>query len=232
MSPTALLVLRAEPGASATVRRALSLGLAARPYPLFAVEPLVWAAPDPADFDALMLTSAHTLREAGPQLERFRHLPAGCVGEATARAARAAGLTPLTSPGGTAQALVESLARAGHRRLFHPGGADRRPYALPEGLSVRTAAVYRAAEAGDAAGLAAHLDDAPLLLVHSPRAGARLAALVPPHRRPGLALLALSPAAREAAGPGWKRAEAAATPTDAAMLALARQICHSPPPTP
>ena len=43
-----LLVLRPEPGASATVERARALGLDAVAMPLFEVEPVAWDAPDPA----------------------------------------------------------------------------------------------------------------------------------------------------------------------------------------
>src|SRR3546814_12069198 len=70
-----LLILRPEPGASMTAGRATALGLQPVCYPLFYVRPCVWAAPDPAEFDAIMLTSANALLPGGPQLHRFKHLP-------------------------------------------------------------------------------------------------------------------------------------------------------------
>src|SRR3546814_9776925 len=45
------------------------------------------------DFDALLLTSAFAAREAGPEIARLATLPVYAVGDATARAAEAAGLT-------------------------------------------------------------------------------------------------------------------------------------------
>ena len=57
-----LLVLRPEPGASATAGRARTLGLDPVLMPLFEIEPIAWTAPDPAGFDALLLTSANAVR--------------------------------------------------------------------------------------------------------------------------------------------------------------------------
>src|SRR3546814_20848677 len=75
-----LLFLRPEPGASMTAGRATALGLQPVCYPLFQVRPCGWDAPDPAEFDAIMLTSANALLHGGPQLDRFKHLPAFCGG--------------------------------------------------------------------------------------------------------------------------------------------------------
>lgn len=60
-----VVILRPQPGAEATVEAACALGLDALCYPLFSVEPMDWTPPDPAGFDALMLTSANTIRHAG-----------------------------------------------------------------------------------------------------------------------------------------------------------------------
>ena len=92
-----LLVLRPEPGASATAERARKLGLDPVLLPLFEVEPIEWAAPDPSTFDALLLTSANTIRMGGNQLERLRGLPVHAVGQATADAAHEAGFDVATS---------------------------------------------------------------------------------------------------------------------------------------
>ncbi|MGD9811804.1 MAG: uroporphyrinogen-III synthase, partial [Sphingobium sp.] len=60
-----VLILRPQPGADATAGRAKELGLEPSIYSLFATEPLAWTAPDPAGFDAVLLTSANTLRHGG-----------------------------------------------------------------------------------------------------------------------------------------------------------------------
>ena len=62
---SALLVLRPEPGASATVERARELGLDAVAVPLFEIEAMDWDAPEPGGFDGLLLTSANAVRCGG-----------------------------------------------------------------------------------------------------------------------------------------------------------------------
>ncbi len=89
---TRVLILRPEPGASATLARARALGLDAIAIPLFAIEPVGWHRPDPSDFDALLLTSANAIRAGGPGLDGLRNLPVYAVGEGTATAARECGL--------------------------------------------------------------------------------------------------------------------------------------------
>ena len=64
-------------------------------------------------------------------------------------------------------------------------------------------------------------------LIHSPRAGRRLAELVEDRRT--IAIAAISDAAAEAAGDGWQIVEAAEKPADEALLALAARLCNKPP---
>ena len=58
-------------------------------------------------------------------------------------------------------------------------------------------------------------------LIHSPRAAARLAALVPPAARATIRLATLSAAVSAAAGEGWARVEHAPAPRDDLLLAIA-----------
>ncbi len=81
-----ILVLRPQPGADETAARARDLGLEPVVAPLFTVRPLAWTAPDPAAFDAVMLTSASAARQASEGLAPFKQLPCYAVGEATAAA--------------------------------------------------------------------------------------------------------------------------------------------------
>ena len=83
-----VLVLRPEPGASATVKRAKERGLDALAIPLFEVRPVDWDVPDAGSFDGLLLTSANAVRHSGEQLKELRGLPVHAVGAATAAAAR------------------------------------------------------------------------------------------------------------------------------------------------
>ena len=118
------IVLRPEPGAGATVERARQRGLDARAVPLFTIDPVPWDAPDAADFDGLLLTSANAVRCAGPGLERLRVLPVHAVGDATAEAARAAGLTVASAGNAGVEALLAAIDP--QMRLLHLSGEQRR----------------------------------------------------------------------------------------------------------
>jgi uroporphyrinogen-III synthase len=220
-----LLIVRPEPGASRTVALASERGFTSRSYPLYAVTAHDWTAPDPAEFDALLFTSANAARLGGQQLARYRHLPTFAVGEATARAARAAGCANVTVGTGGAQDVARLAAAKGHARLLHPCGVHVRAFD-PGPLRIMRVCVYASVERGDATGLAAAIAPGMIALVHSPRAGQRLAALVPMRQRANLHLVAISPATLEAAGQGWASLAAAPTPDDKAMLALAAALCE------
>jgi uroporphyrinogen-III synthase len=218
-----LLILRPEPGASETAARARALGLDAVAAPLFTIRPLDWAPPDPAGFDALLLTSANAARCAGPALGRFAALPCWTVGQATASAAREAGLQDVRTGPGDGAALAEAAAAAGVRRALHLHGRDHVPVA-GAGLQIEGRAVY-AADAAAALPAAARALQAPVALIHSRRAGALFASLVAD--RGAIALAAISPAAAAAAGTGWAAIAVAREPRDEALLELAVKLCHT-----
>jgi uroporphyrinogen-III synthase len=118
-----ILVLRPEPGASETVRKARERGLDAIAVPLFEVESVEWRVPDPADFDGLLLTSANAVRHAGASLTAVKSLPAYAVGAATADAAREAGFSIAQVGSGGVDQLLASLDPG--LRLLHLCGEDR-----------------------------------------------------------------------------------------------------------
>lgn len=219
-----LLVVRPQPGADATAARAAARGMQAVCYPLFAVGPLDWTPPPPQDHDALLLTSAHGVTQAGDALALYHGLPSYAVGERTAAALRTAGFDDVVAGDSDGAAIVRRIALDGHRRLLHIAGVDSA--SLDAGpMSITRIPVYAAREAGDAAGLAALAAPGMVVLVHSPRAGQRLAALLPEAVRGTLHLVAISPAALAAAGHGWSSVIAASRPDDDAMLALAARLC-------
>lgn len=216
-----LLLLRPEPGLSASARRAQELGLETIACPLFQIEPAEWRAPDPSRFDALLLTSANAVRFGGLELERLKQLPVHAVGAATAEAAGEAGFRVETTGEAAVADLIAQLPRP--LRLLHLAGEDRRK--LPHGHSVEQVTVYRSATIENPRlppleGL--------VVAVHSPRAGARLAELT--GGRSKTAIAAISEAAANACGAGWERIEAAAEPNDSSLLALAARLCHTPRP--
>jgi uroporphyrinogen-III synthase len=214
-----LLVLRPEPGASATVDKARRRGLEAIAVPLFEVEPVAWDVPDPAQFDAVLLTSANAVRRGGEGLKALLGLPVYAVGDATAEAAREAGFAIAAAGGAGVEELLASIGS--DLRLLHLCGADRQAgHRQITTINVYRANAIAAPDLGGAAGSVA--------LIHSPRAGRRFAELI--RDKTGIAVAAISPAAAEAAGSGWERLEAADRPSDDALLALAAQLCNKPAP--
>ncbi len=220
---TRVLVLRPEPGASATVAGARALGLDAVSIPLFDVEPVAWTAPDPANFDALLLTSANAMRHGGAALAVYRALPAHAVGETTADAARAAGFTVASSGTHGVDALLDSLAP--ELRLLHLCGEDRRTPANAR-QTIVAVPVYRSWAIDPPPGLGQAIGA--VVLVHSPRAARRFAELV--EDRGATAIAVISRAAAEAAGTGWREIHVAVEPSDDALLALAARLCNTSPP--
>lgn len=219
-----VLILRPQPGADATAARARALGLEAQLVPLFAPEPVAWTAPEPQDFDALLLTSAHAARLAGRGLTRYRALPAYAVGAATAWALAQAGFADVVAGSAGGSAIAARIAEDGHRRLLHLAGTTVAPMDTG-GLTVTRIAVYSmVATAPDPRLLPGAVEGA-VLLVHSPRAGERLAAQVEEARRAYLHVVAISEAALAACGIGWASAQAAQRPDDDEMLALAARLC-------
>lgn len=216
-----LVVLRPEPGASATMAKARERGLEAVAIPLFVVESASWEAPEPASFDGLLLTSANALRHGGEGLDKLRGLPVYAVGAATAEAAREAGFDIAATGDAGVERLLGSIEP--DVKLMHLCGADRHEPTGPQ--EITAIPVYRATAiaAPDLSGL-----DGAVALIHSPRAGQRLAELV--EERGSIAIASMSEAAAEAAGAGWQSVDAADEPTDDALLALAARLCNKPPP--
>ena len=217
-----LLILRPEPSAGATVERARALGLNAIAVTLFEVEPVAWGAPEAGSFGGLLLTSANAVRMGGEGLKALRGLKAYAVGEATADAAREAGFDIASTGDEGVDRLLGSIEP--ELKLLHLCGEDRRE---PAGAKqqITPVIVYRARpverpDLGAAPGSVA--------LIHSPRAGRRLAELV--SERGSIAVAAVSEAAAEAVGEGWREVAVAEHPTDDALLALAASLCDKPDP--
>jgi uroporphyrinogen-III synthase len=215
-----VIVLRPEPGASETVARAHEFGLDAVAISLFEIEPVDWQVPDASGFDGILLTSANAIRHAGPRLTELRRLPAYAVGEVTADAARNAGFEVAATGNSGVERLLNSIDPG--LRLLHLSGQHRKN-AVSAPQPITAVVVYRAGEiaAPDLTGI----EDA-VLLVHSSRAGRRLAELV--RDRAAASIAAISLAAAEEAGDGWAAVEAADQPSDDALLALAARLCNKP----
>ena len=210
-----VIVLRPEPGASATLARAAAAGIEAVAVPLFEIAPVDWAVPLESDYDALLLTSGNAARHGGPGLAALSGLPTYCVGEATAMVARAAGLNVVGIGPAGAAALIDQVPTG--LRLLHLAGVDHQAI-----LGVTEIAVYDSHAIDPPPALDALAGG--VAMVHSARAGQRLAELV--GERGDIAIAAISQAAADACGGGWRRVEAIEAPTDGALLALASALCQ------
>jgi uroporphyrinogen-III synthase len=220
-----LVIVRPEPGASATAEAARKLGLHPLLMPLFSIEPMGWSAPAAAQFDALLFTSANALRHGGRDLGELKRLPAYCVGEATAAASREHGLTVAAVGSGGVDALLGIVPPG--QRLLHLCGADWREPAASGTGSIEHLPVYRSVEVPPPAQF--RRIEGAVVVVHSPRAAAALSRQAGAFGmdRSTVAIAAISAAAAEASGSGWQTVESAAEPTDAALLAIAARLCNN-----
>lgn len=226
-----LLVIRPEPGCSATVKAARASGLEAEGYPLFEVTARRWLVPAAQHFDALLVGSANAFRHGGPGLAALQGLPVLAVGDATAEAAREAGFTVERAGRGGLQSLLGELG-PGPRRLLRLAGEERIVLAPPPGVSIEERVVYASRPLPPPPGLIARLRAPAVVALHSAEAARHLAAQCGALglRRAPLRLAALGPRIAVAAGEGWGEVAVGAEPNDQALLALARQMCQEPGP--
>lgn len=220
-----LVILRPEPGASISAERAEGMEFSdIIKAPLFKVRPVEWDVPEADRFDAILLTSANAPRHAGSGLEALRRLPVHAVGEATAKAARAAGMMVDTIGDGGIADLLPLLGKP--QRLLHLCGQHRRASDSGD-HTIIAVPVYSSIARDDPQGLD-QLEGA-TVCVHSPRSGRRLADLVERERldRNRIAIAAISADTAEACGEGWCDKAIAPAPNDASLLALAKQLCQN-----
>ena len=221
-----VIVIRPEPGCSATLAAARELGLETRGFPLFRIVAQNWQAPPAQAIDAVLLGSANTLRCAGENLALYAGKPAYVVGEATASAAAAAGFTIAASGSGGLQDVVGAIT---HARLLRLTGEEFVTLELPPGIELTERIVYASQAQPMPAALAEMLAVPAVVMLHSAAAARHFAAEC---ERLGLdrgrlMLAVIGPRVAEAAGPGWRRIGAAPEPSDHALLALATRLCQT-----
>jgi uroporphyrinogen-III synthase len=222
---TRVIAIRPEPGLSATVAAGREIGLAIEGWPLFEIR--AWAPPSPDGIDAVLLGSANAIRHGGPALEAFKGKPVFAVGDTTADAAREAGFTVAAIGEGGLQNLLDGLVGE-NLHLLRLAGADRVGLAPPAGIELVTRVVYESAALPMPAELEAALRDGALVLAHSAVALRHLAEQCDERGvdRACIAIAALSTRIAAEAGAGWARVAAAENPREAALLALAQDMCH------
>ncbi|MCD2323561.1 uroporphyrinogen-III synthase [Sphingomonas sp. IC-56] len=210
-------VLRPEPGNRIIAAAAEARGRRVVRMPLFQIAPTPWELPDPAAYDALILTSVNAVRHGGAGLSTLRDLPVHAVGASTAEIAERAGFRIAQVGRSGAAELVTQAEAMGVARALHLAGRER---TLAQGgivAEIRT--VYASEELPIPAELAARLPGS-IALVQSARAGQRLAEVVDMHGldRSRIALVAMSAACALSAGDGWAVISVAAEPSPEALL--------------
>ena len=167
----------------------------------------------------------------GDALEAFISLPCYAVGEATARAARKAGFGQVTVGTGDGHDALALARKDEKRRILHLCGRDHRIIELP-GLALTRCEVYAVDPVAELPLLARMaLSKGAAILIHSSRAAAHFANLVDKEGmdRSAITLIAISAAAAQAAGEGWRDTLIAAAPRDEALLELAAKLCKTGP---
>ena len=221
-----LIVIRPEPGATSTAAAARERGLDIAVFPLSEARATEWSAPDPHNFDALLVGSANVFRLGDAWMETFRKLPVHAVGQTTAEAAHSAGFRVGVVGEGGLQSILD--AQAGKTiRYLRLGGAERVAVEPAPGTVIEARTVYEIVHLPLPPALAARLREGEaVVLLHSAGAARHFAAECDGLgiARKGIGLACLGPRIAEAAGEGWATIASAPQPDDAALLALAAKL--------
>jgi uroporphyrinogen-III synthase len=207
--------------------------------PVLEIVPVAWGLPA-AEIDAVVLTSQNAVPET--HLDILKNIPCFCIGDATATAARAAGLTVASQAGGDRCALVAEIAAANPAQVLFLSGHQERADLIAELAAAHITAtkriVYRAVplpEFSPEASQALQQNAIDWVVLYSPRSArlfCGLLAQVPMAGAPEFQLACLSEAVAGAwrAVPGASGASSlvvANTPSTQALLAAARLLCDS-----
>lgn len=215
-----ILVTRPATDAEATARALTrATGLETLSSPLIDIAPN-GPLPEMTGIDELVFTSRNAVRAyahlGGPLL------PAYCVGDATAEAAREIGIDA-RAMGGDAEALIAALvALKPNGRLMHLRGeavrTDLAAQLSAAGIDARETLIYRQSLLDLTPEARALLEDRRPVIVplYSPRTAARLAELIQP--RAPLTIVALSAAVARAAAPLKARDKIIAEAPDAPAM--------------
>lgn len=217
---TKVAILRPDPGASSTETLLTKHNLEPVKVPLFEIKPTGWEAPDPAGFDGILVTSSNALRFAGDELKKLKGLPIYAVGPVTAQYAKKIGFK--VAQMGNA-GIAPFLKRIQHDlKLIHLVAEDRLEYRLVW-QKVEPITIYKSekVEKGDWKALNGNI-----VMVHSPRAGKRLAEVA--DDKSSISIVAISKQAANACGDGWKTVVHTEDPDDRQMVALAAKLCDNP----
>ncbi len=221
-----LLIIRPESGASASAQRATAVGFTPLLLPFFEVRPRIWDAPDPADYDALLITSRNAIRHAGDALAQLTSLPVHAVGKNSASAAIQAGFAIASTGDSGLEAIVTQAGASGHHRLLWLAGEDRSDPVISSPMQIAVRIVYASDPLPLPANATAIIASADAIALHSPRAAMLFGETVDRHglNRHTIRLVAFSDAIAKAAGNGWGGLAIAKMPEDSALLSAAQEL--------
>ena len=223
-----LLIVRAQPAAENTAKLVTSAGLTPLVMPLFEIAPIDWTAPDPDQFDGVLITSSNAVRLAGEQLSYFSGLPAFAVGSQTAEKARSNGLQ-VKIEGAADKAEITKLARlAGAQRLLWLSGAQTTAQTADDDIIAQQIIVYESRRLPASPDFPKLVLSSDAILLHSPRMARHFRSLcdqfgVDPSR---ISIAALSSNVAIAADEGWHAVAVAKTPNDADLLLAAQSLAR------
>jgi uroporphyrinogen-III synthase len=219
-----LLILRPNPVAQRSLDHAAALGLNAHSLPLFAARAIAWAVPDPSTYDALLITSAQSLRLGGAGLRQLLSLPVYAVGAASAAAATQAGFQVAGVGDSDGKNLIADMQAQGIRSILWLTGRENS--ALDGGTAaLQVLPCYAVDRIKPPDAWQELIREPAVIMAHSTRAAQYLAELIA-DARGHLTVIAISAKVAAAAGSGWAELLVADQPTDAAMLAVATKLCH------
>lgn len=224
-----LIIIRPQPGADATAAMALKMGLSPLVTPCFSVQPLPWTAENPAQYDALFITSANAVRHGGAQLEKMNGLPVYAVGAASAEMAKEAGFTVKSVGDGGAGALAKMAAERGDKKLLWLAGENRSQLDAMDDIHIDAKTVYASRRLPVPDNLLSALDRPVCVALHSARAARYFAEICDQKNanRAHIYIAAISANAAKAAGNGWAKIAIADTPDDGAILSKAKSFFTS-----
>ncbi|MFC4293291.1 uroporphyrinogen-III synthase [Sphingorhabdus arenilitoris] len=189
--------------------------------PLFHIEALPWHVPDPAAYDALLITSANAIHLGGDGLAALTSLPVYAVGGKSAQRAAQAGFT-IAATGDTDSAQIAAMAAAnGAARLLWLCGKNRTVVDPPAGVHLDSRIIYDAARLPPPPDFAQQVQDAGAVMLHSPRAARYFAQICAELAldKSAVTIAALSANIAKNAGSGWAKIIIAARPCDRLLLA-------------
>lgn len=227
MGAARIIVLRPQPGATATAQALRAAGHDPLVCPLFVIEQVAWIPADASAYDALLVGSANVFRHGGPALADLKNLPVYAVGGKTARMALDLGFRVRGQGTGGLAALLPMLVEDGHLHILRLAGEDH--VDLPGSrLAIDTRIVYRSRALPMPDVLRDALTQPCVVLLHSARAAEHFSALVDEAGldRSRISLALFAPALVDAAGEGWAAVQVAASTDDRALLDVAGALCQ------